>query len=164
MKKGDRGKEAAREDRWERRVQLGGDGREIPVILDEACKWLESVGADDDLTENVRIVLAEALNNVHEHAYGGGGGPATVRIFTNENDGLVATISDQGMRMNCDELPGQDLPDMGEELNDMPEGGFGWFMIRQLTRKAEYTATPDGNCLELKFGRGDRLRTMASLP
>ena len=45
--------------------------------------------------------------------------------------------------------PAGTLPDLGVEVQDMPEGGFGWFLIRSLVDEMTYERCNTGNCLML---------------
>ena len=93
------------------------------------------------------IVLAEALNNIVEHAYRDGPGEILVGV---DRDGalLRVTVYDQGRPM-----PGGLLPEgrLASVMNpeDLPEGGFGWHLIRTLTHGLDYMRH-DG-CNRLRF-------------
>lgn len=105
------------------------------------------------LTEDDRgtaeLVLAEVLNNVAEHAYTDRSGPVTVTI-TRTPRGLRCLIVDQGKGMPGGILPTGQLPtDAMDALESLPEGGFGWHLIRSLTSDLSY-ARIDG-CNHLQF-------------
>lgn len=94
---------------------------------------------------NLEIVLAEVLNNVVEHAYAALQGKVCVTL-RQEGPDLRCEVGDQGAAM-----PGLDLPagrpqDLGG-IADLPEGGFGWFLIRSLTRDLTYHRHEGGNHL-----------------
>lgn len=85
-----------------------------------------------DHRASAEIVLAEVLNNIAEHAYAGTKG--TVRVCCQATPaGLACQITDQGLEMPGGMLPAGMLP-----LEDHPEGGFGWFLIRSLTEDLQY--------------------------
>ena len=88
------------------------------------------------------LVLAEVLNNVTEHAYGDGGGKVAVSLIEGPA-GIRCLVVDEGRAMpggqlQADRLPGG--PDTA--LQDLPEGVFGWHLIRSL-------------CADLTYGRQD---------
>jgi len=88
-----------------------------------------------DNRASAEIVISEALNNIVEHAYPDGIGQ--IALSLNEcSDGLTCEIRDQGAPMPGGILPEGRLPD--NDGPDLPEGGFGWFMIRTLTRDVRY--------------------------
>ncbi len=103
------------------------------------------------LSENSRgtfeIVLAEALNNVVEHAYSNA--PGTILVGVDHLPPILrVSVYDQGLPMPDGQLPKGELKPLveGEEL---PEGGFGWFLIRTLTLDLEYER--DGGFNKLRF-------------
>lgn len=127
---------------------------EVPGTADsvrEVLRWLLINDPMLRLPEDVRgaaeLVLAEALNNVVEHAYARFSG--TVRIMmTRKDDGLRVVIEDDGL-----EMPGYDLPagELAEpkQTEELLEGGYGWFLIRRLTKSLAYRRL--GGCNRLSF-------------
>jgi len=110
---------------------------------------------DHDLTEaacgTVEIVLAEALNNIVEHAYQGaetGEIGLHVRLLRAR---LVCTLSDRGAALPALHPPQGTLPEIGVCPETLPEGGFGWFLIRSLTRDIDYAREAGSNRLTLWF-------------
>ena len=90
---------------------------------------------DTEQRGRIEIVLAEALNNIVEHAYAGRTGQIRLEL-TLHPEGLACLLRDGG----CP-LPGLQLPPgrlMAFKDRDLPEGGFGWFVIRSLTRELTY--------------------------
>ncbi len=124
----------ARDCRGAFHAQLQSDGRAIRGCLSECRRFLGRCGAPPGTAMQVELVLAEVLNNVAEHAYDPacpgwiglsvevGGGRADVRIH------------DQGAPMPAGCPPGGALPDPFS----LPEGGFGWYLIRELTERLDY--------------------------
>ena len=115
-----------------------------------AAPQVRALGGADRGT--VELVLAEVLNNIVEHAYAGGTGPVEVDLWAT-NTGLSFRVADAGSAMPDGTLPpGQlpDLPPFGDgpsELADLPEGGFGWHLIRSLTRDLTYARHGGRNLL-----------------
>lgn len=85
------------------------------------------------LSENLRLVTAEALNNVVEHAYVGQETGVVGLLCVVGKAGVACRISDRGRPL--DQLPEGLAPDLRGVL---PEGGFGWFLIRQLATRIRY--------------------------
>jgi len=122
----------------------------IGAILSEIVVWLRGRDIQTAVCENVEIVLVEALNNVIEHAY----------LF--EKTGLVsteighysqtvtATIRDWG-KARSDFSGKRSMDHSASELNDLPEGGFGLFMMQSLTQEMTYERIEDENVLSLTF-------------
>ncbi|RYI23374.1 MAG: ATP-binding protein [Acetobacteraceae bacterium] len=103
----------------------------------------------DDGRSTAELVLAEVLNNVAEHAYRNGHGSVSVSVGRTAQ-GVQCMIVDQGREMPGGTLPEgcpPALPDTA--LDHLPEGGFGWHLIRSLTSELSY-ARIDG-CNHLRF-------------
>jgi serine/threonine-protein kinase RsbW len=102
----------------------------------------EALSEDDRGT--AEIVIAEVLNNIVEHAYAGAPGKIDLTLEPTDS-GLNCAIVDQGAAMPQGDVPIGILP-TGVGL-DLPEGGFGWYMIRTLSEDISYSRYPGGNCL-----------------
>ena len=88
------------------------------------------------------LALAEVLNNITEHAYANR--PGLIRVSLQRSvAGLCCEIVDCGAGMPGGRLPGGRFPD----LADLPEGGFGWGLIRALTQDLRYVRTAGENRL-----------------
>lgn len=93
-------------------------------------------GLTDDSLGTTELVLAEALNNVVEHAYAQHAGQIEVWVQRGTRE-LRVQISDTGLPMPGAMPPCGALPDMST-FDDLPEGGFGWFLIRSLAQDLSY--------------------------
>ncbi|MFN4157649.1 MAG: ATP-binding protein [Gemmobacter sp.] len=93
-----------------------------------------------------QVVLAEALNNVVEHAYAEKHGDIEITLEAAPG-GLACLIVDHGCPMPAGSLPGASPP--AADPMDPPEGGFGWYLIRSLSEDLRYSR--DGNCNHLSF-------------
>jgi len=101
----------------------------------------------DDLRGTLEIVLAEVLNNVVEHAYACAEGWVSVRL-TCAPDRIEAEVSDSGCPMPGLCPPAGRLVDL---QGDLPEGGFGWFLIRSLTDGLHYEHRAGRNILRFRI-------------
>lgn len=99
------------------------------------------------------LVLAEVLNNVVEHAYAEGSGTVEVTLSAVGTD-VRCLVVDQGKAMPGGVLPAGRLPGGPETaLDDLPEGGFGWHLIRSLTHELTYARVGDENRLGFLLAR-----------
>jgi serine/threonine-protein kinase RsbW len=87
----------------------------------------------DDDRGTAEIVLAEVLNNVVEHAYATLSGDIRLSLTLTQGR-LNCQIEDEGLAMPGGEPPAGNLPD----AVDLPEGGFGWHLIRILSTGLAY--------------------------
>jgi serine/threonine-protein kinase RsbW len=98
---------------------------------------------------SVQLVLAEALNNIVEHAYAGVDGDHIAILVRQCSDGLHCRLRDSGAPMPDGQAPLGDYSGPATCIDDQPESGFGWFLIRNLARDLEYRRVDGGN--ELAF-------------
>ena len=92
------------------------------------------------------IVLAEALNNIVEHAYADGAGEIELTISVNQR-GLSCRIVDHGAPMPQGTLPSGQLA----APETLPEGGFGWHLIRSLSEDLRYARIAGQNQLTFRL-------------
>jgi serine/threonine-protein kinase RsbW len=121
-----------------------------PTVRDRLARVMAAPlasGLSADLRGKVELVLAEVLNNVVEHAYSFGSGHVELTIWGTA-EGLVCEVVDAGAPMPGGRLPEGRLPDgAGLSAADQPEGGFGWHLIRKLTRDLAYARAGGQNRL-----------------
>lgn len=119
--------------------------------LAEIMTRLRTIGVTDEQAGGVEIAVAEVVNNIVEHAYRDvAPGAVVIRAGVTSNV-LRVLLVDEGA-----ELPGSELPEgkpanIDTVLDDLPEGGFGWFMIRTLARNIRYRRWRGRNYLRLIF-------------
>lgn len=107
--------------------------------LAELMKALGPLGLDIEEAGTVELVMAEALNNVVEHAYPKDTPDGPIRIrCKHSRDGLHLIIIDEGQGMPDGKTPLGETVNLNVDMRDMPEGGFGWFLIRDLAKDVEY--------------------------
>ncbi len=119
--------------------------------LVQFCEWLSQQASGRELSGTVELVLAEALNNIAEHAYAQLP-PGPVQIDANLISGsLTVRLRDCGHLLPNAVMPEGRLPDTDVPLESLPEGGFGWFLIHNLTQHLSYQHVGGENHLELRF-------------
>lgn len=104
-----------------------------------------------DVVDDLTIGLSEALNNVAEHAYVDRVGGVWLQAEFQEN-AVRVSLSDHGRAMPDERLPAGQLPQWGPGIDTLPEGGFGWFLLRELTAEMCYVRQDGRNALQLTFG------------
>lgn len=107
-------------------------------------------GAAPGLLFRVELVLAEVLNNIGEHAYGGAAGRVWLKARM-EGDAVCVTITDRGKPMPGGDMPEGGLPDMDVPRDRQPEGGFGWYLIHSQADSLQYSRENGENILGLRF-------------
>lgn len=124
----------------------------VREALEGVIIGLTPLALDIEEVTTVELVLAEALNNIVEHAYpeGSEGGPIAIRC-QHKTDGLHVTMKDEGRSMPDGQLPIGLAPNLDVDIMDMPEGGFGWFMIQDLAKDIRYRRDGPANLLTLRL-------------
>lgn len=111
-----------------------------PLAVREGLDRLLADPTLSDLSEDGRgtlwTVLAEVLNNIVEHAYAQRSGDIRLRLWRH-GPALSVEVMDHGAPMPGLRLPDGHLAELGD-FQDLPEGGFGWFLIRSLTSGLVY--------------------------
>jgi serine/threonine-protein kinase RsbW len=121
----------------------------------EALKTLRGAmheeGFEADMLSRVEMALAELFNNIAEHAYANVGyGEVAVRMHVDEAT-IVVDVKDHGLPMPNGILPDGTLPETRVALADLPEGGFGWHIIRTQTDNLSYLRDGSENLTCLRF-------------
>lgn len=110
-------------------------------------------GLPEEACGRSEIVLAEALNNIVEHAYAGcAGGEIRLRLEVSASQ-IAVTLTDRGRALRGLDLPAGRRPDLDLSCDALPEGGFGWFLIRELSESLEYSRRDGCNFLTLRLPR-----------
>jgi serine/threonine-protein kinase RsbW len=119
---------------------------------------LRSLGIDDDLRDRTQIALAEACNNIAEHAYAQdlSDDPSITLDIACDRGGIQVTLRDKGGPMPEGQLPGPDLPPLDlDDPNLLPEGGFGWPILRSMARALSLSRCNGQNILRFRLPATD---------
>ncbi|WP_168797876.1 ATP-binding protein [Pacificoceanicola onchidii] len=130
------------------RFVLPSNPSAVRETLAEARTVLIGRGVNESAFGTCELVLAEVLNNIVEHAYNDSGeGHIKVELTLNDQE-LAARIEDSGTAMPDEQLPTGALASLDVPVEDLPEGGFGWFMIRSITQELTYRRKDGVNFLD----------------
>lgn len=136
-------------------LRFAADETAVRAALITVDTILADAGATHDLRTRTQIALAEACNNIVEHAYkplpDGRDGRITLDI-SGDAGGLQITLRDRGRAMPEGPLPGRVLPriDPSNPAN-LPEGGFGWPLLREMTRALSISRRNGQNILRFRL-------------
>ena len=125
------------------------------IVGDVVSGVIETVapllGSADDVP-SLEIALFEIINNIAEHAYAGDiNGPIELSVKTH-GTGLEFSVVDRGAEMPGLSIPVTRSPNLAVPVQDLPEGGFGWFLIRTLVKDLMYRRVGHENCLTFRIG------------
>lgn len=99
----------------------------------------------------VEIVLVEAANNIVEHAYANMQRGA-IRLGCSYGGGLVRfELLDNGTTLPKGRIPPKRPAELDCGLSDLPEGGFGWGLIHDMTTSLSYERCGSRNVLRFSI-------------
>lgn len=132
-------------------LNFPAEERAASRAMTETLQKLGVLGLPAHRAGDVQIALAEAVNNILEHAYGGSR-CGMVEIEARLTPAcLTLILRDSGRALPGGTLPAAKLPDLTVDARDLPEGGFGWFLIAELTSHIHYQRRDGRNQLTLGF-------------
>jgi len=132
-------------------VQVAACPQGVRAALALSRRTLRDWGLDAPAAGSAEIVLAEVLNNIVEHACARAPDGEIALRLSLCGRGVAVCIVDNGAAM-----PGLRLPDgrHGQRAlaaGDLPEGGFGWALIRSLSEDLAYRRECGRNHLSFRL-------------
>jgi serine/threonine-protein kinase RsbW len=131
-------------------LSLRAEAGEVRRALCRLACRLDAAGLAPEDAAAAELVLAEALNNVVEHAFAGRAPGWIGLLLERRGADLACQVRDRGRPMPGGRLPaacGGPAPDP----TTLPEGGFGWLLIGALTRDLAYARDARGNVLSFRL-------------
>jgi len=133
-------------------ISIIGDEQATRDALRQLLDGLKPLDLGIEEVGTVELVLAEALNNIVEHAYPADMRPGPINIdCALKSDGLHFEIRDEGLAMPDGQIPLGMTQSTNVDVRDLPEGGFGWFLIRDLAKDVDYARVGACNILNLRI-------------
>lgn len=133
------------------RLTFDSGSAQVRVVLSKVSTHLTAAGLGSSELGTIELALAEALNNVVEHAYPDDmQGRIDLHLHLTSVS-LKIHISDRGGAMPGLNLPPGEPARVDVPSKDLPEGGFGWFLIRSLASDLTYARDNGQNHLTLRF-------------
>ena len=121
----------------------------VRIGLGRFMHSLETSNTQHDLGE-IELVLAEVLNNIAEH-----GGRESINhpisLKWHTSDGLCINVINVGRCIPTGTITNAQMPNLDTEIDDLPEGGFGWALVDILCSKVRSKRRGSFNTLRLNF-------------
>lgn len=132
----------------------------VRVALDNMSGTLSRSGMEADTIGRFEIVMAEALNNVVEHAYASHPSGRISVTLSWDAETVVCILIDEGA-----ELPGHSPPKGRAKpedcaFEDLPEGGFGWHLIHTIAQNVRYIRSANQNRLSFSIPLEETVETL----
>ena len=123
----------------------------VRCALGSVRESLRALSIEELTIGTVEIVLAEVSNNIVEHAYKNST-KGTVDLKCQRVEGLLFfEIRDNGTPLPHNEIPHKKQHDLDSDLHLLPEGGFGWGLIRDMTLSLAYQRVDGQNILRFSL-------------
>ena len=133
------------------RSRFPATANDVSIQLARLHRAFDATGLRLSLQHDVTIVLGEVLNNIVEHAMTDIGAAWVILEVTREDGRLHVETTDRGRPLPPALLASVDLPEAKLPIDDLPEGGFGWFIIHTLTEDMVYERQNGINRLSFSF-------------
>lgn len=127
---------------------------EVRRFLTGLPQRTQPLGLSTEQLQGLEIVLAEVLNNIVEHAYRNAKDGRIELRLCRSGDRLLVDLVDAGIALPGLRLPEPTVVDPDLPHADLPEGGFGWGLIRELTVDVVYHRRQDRNHTRLILDLG----------
>ena len=121
----------------------------VRYVLRDILMHPAMTGLSETDRGSAELVLAEALNNIVEHAYDTPHGQIELQLRRSPGR-LHCDFFDDGVAMPNGKLPAGLAQQLGPD-HDLPEGSFGWFLIRTLTADLNYARIDARNHLSFQL-------------
>lgn len=135
------------------RLDLQGDPGAVRAALARLRCVLAPLAGSPERVDDIELVLAEVLNNIVLHAYGARPGPIAVVVHRTGPD-VLCEVLDEGRPMPDGVPPAGAAARIDVPAAELPEGGFGWFLIRRQARSLRYCREGPVNRLTLVLPLG----------
>ncbi len=133
--------------RNEMRLVFPADSLAVRRALQASMAGLTHLELSQDDKGTVELVLAEVLNNVVEHAYAQNAAGVIELQVERKDQMLEVSVTDEGVPLPNHALPTSGQHDLEVPVDNLPEGGFGWFLIKELTQDLRYSRNGSQNRL-----------------
>lgn len=131
-------------------LSLTNNQHMVPDLLMKIRQWMVGIGVPQNKITNIQIVVAEALNNIIEHGFSiENFGTIDIQIEV-DDDSTVVELMDNGKKFTPPNISKTPLID-STDFENLPEGGFGWFLITEITSSFELQRHLNMNKLILRF-------------
>ncbi|HIQ16278.1 MAG TPA: ATP-binding protein [Leucothrix sp.] len=106
---------------------------DVRKLTDQLKCFCQEQNIDDVLSNQLELMLVEAVNNIIEHGYTNNSGSIEI-TFEISNGVITITLVDQGMPFPLDI---EDASSTMPFTEDLPEGGWGLALIDTLADEVE---------------------------
>ncbi|MEM8631788.1 MAG: ATP-binding protein [Pseudomonadota bacterium] len=134
----------------ERRLELAAELSEVRRLNDWLRVIAEEHGWSDQLANDIKLCLNEAVANILDHSFAQGADGWTQVTITEEDKAVRVVLRDDGFRFDPLSLP---IPETPTDIADAQIGGLGVKLIRQTASDVYYRHDGTHNVLAMRFDK-----------
>ena len=129
---------------------------DVRMVLKQMDMRLKAQGVDPDKRGTAQMVLAEAMNNIVEHAYADTPKTGILQLWVDaDKDSLRVKLVDGGAPMPWNKVRNPRTLRRPLSLKYAKEGGYGWSIITTLATDLGYERINDQNHLSFRIDAPD---------
>ena len=137
---------------WSQSAFIGATSEEVSRALTGLRGNLIRLGLPEEALIRLELVLAEIMNNIVEHAYAGADSGDMMLEASVHGRAIWCHLRDKGRAMPGGKLPCPRRYDLDAmRMDDLPEGGFGWGLIHDLTQGLSYRRFAEENHVRFRI-------------
>lgn len=121
---------------------------EVAVLSQNMRDFLGKNKVSSKVCDEIEICLTEALNNVIKHSYKGESDKAINVLVNKKKKILEIEIVDTGEARKSFDKPTLDFDP--EDIESLPEGGMGLFIIEEIMNETHYRVIEDKNIYTMR--------------
>ena len=126
----------------------------VAAVIEDLTDQFQGYWLHQRDVSNIEIALGEVINNINEHAYcGAPDRPIELHAEPGET-GIRFLLVDRGVEMPGGVIPACEQPDLTGGTAHLPEGGFGWWLIRQVAHDLRYVRKNGENHISFRVTIG----------
>lgn len=130
------------------KIEIENDLSELEVAIERFKAFADDHGMSQKLSQKVKTVLDEVLNNVVSYAFQDGARHLIEVTLRLTDRSLTVAVRDDGVPFNP---LGQDTPQTDQAVDERQIGGLGIHLVRNLTDEVSYQRHSDANVLTMMF-------------
>lgn len=135
-------------------MHFTSDPFSIAAVTGQLIEKVAVISPTPDALANIEIVVTEVINNIIEHAYQDRPDQPIEMSARSTADSIQFDLVDCGRQMPDCRLPEGATRKLPDAVAELPEGGFGWHIIRSLTENLKYSRISGENHLSFSVTIG----------
>ncbi len=130
------------------KLSIKSDAKNVSFVCNTVTDFLRNMNVEKQTRDKIELCLAEALNNIIRHAYKNNPGKLVNIKVEKEGNEIRIILVDYGIPRPENVKP--TLCFDPDDIENLPEGGFGLYLIDNLMDENIYRTADGKNVLLLK--------------